>query len=105
MEELRKRFFDTLAEKGFKEMGQNDYGQKVFNTELKPEHANMSDGYDIKYILTYHSTFGIRFDIDKYSIGGFTGNQQFTERLFSGHIETIDDLEKILELTSFTRFM
>lgn len=96
-------FFGIINLKGFEEAGKDEHENIVFLTT--PIRDGMFDGYTIKYILTYHSTFGIRFDIDKNSIGGFSGMQNHTEKLFSGFIENEDDFEGILKCIGFTRFM
>lgn len=98
----REEFFTIINKFGFKYTEvQNEYGERVFQTKLKND--GWMDGYDYRYILKFAPTFGIKFTIDKKSIGGFTGNKEIEERLFSGIIDKEEDFSTVLKCIKFNQ--
>lgn len=96
----REEFFKLIENKGFKKVeGSSPYGDRFFETVLKSD--GWMDGYNNKYFLTFQPTYGIKFTLDKFSFGGFTGNQEIKERLFSGVINTEDELNTVLKCVRF----
>lgn len=97
----KEEFFKLIETKGFKvsdikcPFGCNRY----FETESIND--GWSDGYDNKYILIFAPSCGIKFTINKISVGGFCGDQKIEERLFSGVVETEDEFNTLLKLIRF----
>lgn len=96
----REEFFKLIESKGFRRLDIiSKYGERTFETEFIND--GWSDGYDNKYILLFASTYGIKFTIDKISVGGFCGDQKIEDRLFSGVVETEEDFNILLKLIRF----
>ncbi len=97
----KEDFFKLIENYGFNVVKKiTQYGEIIFETPIESD--GWMDGYNVKYILTFHSTFGLRFDIDRFSEGGFCGNSKIEERLFSGHIKEEADFIKLLEMIGFS---
>ena len=96
----REEFFKLIESKGFRKLDTiSKYGERTFETESIND--GWMDGYDNKYILLFAPTYGIKFTIDKISVGGFCGDQKIEERMFSGVIETEEDFTTLLKLIRF----
>jgi hypothetical protein len=96
----KEEFFNLIGSLGFTLIDiKNPFGDKVFETQFKSD--GWSDGYETKYFLTFKSTFGIKFSINKKSVGGFTGTQAVDEKLFSGTSSSEGDFLTILKCIDF----
>ena len=97
---MYKSFFKLIVNKGFEKIDKSSiFGDRTFETKSKSD--GWMDGFSIKYILVFQPTYGIKFTLDKLSVGGFTGNQEIEERLFNGSINTEDELNTIFKCVGF----
>lgn len=93
-------FLKLIDSKGFEKVENNSiFGDRTFETKFKSD--GWMDGYSIKYILTFQPTYGIKFTLDKLSVGGFSGTQEIKQRLFDGSISTEEDFENVLRYINF----
>ena len=98
---MKKEFLKILEDKGFDLIGTDkQFGMLVYQTKLLSD--GWSDGFSNQYILTFVPSSGIGFTIDKYSCGGFCGNQENTTRLFDGSFDKIEEFELILKFIGFS---